>query len=143
MLEYLFNKVARLQPCNFIKKRLQAFSYEICEIFKNTYFEEHLGTTASAKQVLFNDFHQKCITKLQHFSMYLLRSLLCSHKTRCLRLLRLAMGVPYLAKLQVTFYVKKLNFIHQGFLPQFKKSFIPEKPFVKHTFAQCFSMAAH
>ena len=34
--------------CNFIKKRLQqVFSFEICEIFKNTYFEEHLQTTAS------------------------------------------------------------------------------------------------
>ena len=45
---------------NFIKKRLQhratlnklkinnkSFSYEYCEIFKNTYFEEHLETTAS------------------------------------------------------------------------------------------------
>ena len=34
--------------CNFIKKRLQqVFSFEICKIFKNTYFEEHLQTTAS------------------------------------------------------------------------------------------------
>ena len=35
--------------CNFIKKEtlVQVFSCEFCEIFKNTYFEEHLRTTAS------------------------------------------------------------------------------------------------
>ena len=42
----------KLQTCNFIKKRLQhryfpALSSEYCEIFKNTYFEEHLLTAAS------------------------------------------------------------------------------------------------
>ena len=31
-----------------------------------------------------------------------------------------------------TFFIKKLNFIHQGFLPQFKTSFVPEIPFVEH-----------
>ena len=38
-----------IQACNFIKTRLQTqvFSCEICEIFKNTYFEEHLRTAAS------------------------------------------------------------------------------------------------
>ena len=37
------------RACKFIKKRLQhtCFSCEICEIFKNTYLEEHLQTTAS------------------------------------------------------------------------------------------------
>ena len=51
MLESLFNKFAGLQPCNFIKKRLQdrCFPCEICEIFKKTHFEEHMGTTASEK----------------------------------------------------------------------------------------------
>ena len=63
------------------------FSYEICEIFKNFFFTEHLGS------------------------------------------LLLATGAPYLVKLPVTFLFKKLNFIHQVFLPQLKKSFIPEKPF--------------
>ena len=41
VLEFLFNKVAGLQACNFIKKKLQhRFSCKICEIFKTTYFEE-------------------------------------------------------------------------------------------------------
>ena len=35
----LFNKVPCLQACNFINKRLQHRCF--CEIFKNTYFEEH------------------------------------------------------------------------------------------------------
>ena len=49
MLESLLNKVARLQASNFIKKRpTLVFFCEICETFKNTYFEEYLGTTASA-----------------------------------------------------------------------------------------------
>ena len=41
MLESLFNKVADL------KAPPQVFSCEYCEIFKNTYFEEHLRTAAS------------------------------------------------------------------------------------------------
>ena len=45
LLESLFNKVAGLQPCNFIKKS------EIFEIFKNTYFKEHLSA-ASSENVL-------------------------------------------------------------------------------------------
>ena len=35
------------------------------------------------------------------------------------RWLLLANGALYLVKLHVTFFIKKLNFIHQGFLPQF------------------------
>ena len=37
------------EGCNFIKKVTvaQVFSCEFCEIFKNTYFIEHLRTTAS------------------------------------------------------------------------------------------------
>ena len=56
--------------------------------------------------------------------------------TEYLRWLLLANGVPYLVKLQVTFFIKKLNFIHPWFLPQFKKSFISEKPFAEHIFLQ-------
>ena len=38
---------------NFIKKTpTQILSCEICEIFKNTYFKEHLRKNASASQVL-------------------------------------------------------------------------------------------
>ena len=49
MLESLFNKAVDLQICNFIKKRFQqkVFSCDYWEIFKNTYFEEHLRTAAS------------------------------------------------------------------------------------------------
>ena len=37
------------EACNFIKKETlgQVFSCEFCEIFKNTFFTEHLQTTAS------------------------------------------------------------------------------------------------
>ena len=37
------------QACNFNKKETlaQVLSCEFCEFFKNTYFEEHLRTTAS------------------------------------------------------------------------------------------------
>ena len=39
----------KLQACNFIKKETltQVFSCEFCEIFKNTFFTEHLWTIAS------------------------------------------------------------------------------------------------
>ena len=38
------------EVCSFIKKETlaQVFSYEFCEISKNTSFTEHLWTTASA-----------------------------------------------------------------------------------------------
>ena len=46
MSESLINKVVGL---HFIKKETptQVFFCEYCEIFKNTYFEKHLRTTAS------------------------------------------------------------------------------------------------
>ena len=42
-----FNKVAGLRAFNFVKMELQRsyFPVNICEIFKNTYIEEHLWTT--------------------------------------------------------------------------------------------------
>ena len=44
MLESLFNRVAGLKACNFIKRdsdtATQVFSCEYCEIFKNTYSKE-------------------------------------------------------------------------------------------------------
>ena len=44
-----------LQSCNFIKKQTLAlvFSCEFCEISKNTFFTEHLWTTASVNQIFF------------------------------------------------------------------------------------------
>ena len=44
-----FNEVSGLRPATLLKKTLaQVFSYEFCEIFKNTFFTKHLRTTASA-----------------------------------------------------------------------------------------------
>ena len=43
VLESLFNKVAGLKACSFIKKTpTQVFSCEYCEIFKKPFFIEHL-----------------------------------------------------------------------------------------------------
>ena len=49
MLEYLFNKVAGRQFCNFIKNKLQqgCFPVNIAKFLKNTYFKEHLQMAAS------------------------------------------------------------------------------------------------
>ena len=48
---------------NFIKKRLQQRCFTVakfcCEIFKNTYFEEHLRTAAS-ELTLENDYLELC-----------------------------------------------------------------------------------
>ena len=39
MLESLFNKIAGLEAFDFIEEApIQVFSCEICEIFKNTFF---------------------------------------------------------------------------------------------------------
>ena len=48
MLEAPFHKVYKKETPT------QVFSSEYCEIFKKTYFEEHLGKTASAT---FTHFH--------------------------------------------------------------------------------------
>ena len=39
------------KTCNFLRKRFQ-----YCEVFKNTYFEKHLGTAASENQFLSDKF---------------------------------------------------------------------------------------
>ena len=64
MLESLFNKIAGLQACNFIKKRLQhsCFPVNIVTLFKNTNFQERLQTAAAnvflfLKKKLFFFFH--------------------------------------------------------------------------------------
>ena len=42
----------KLQACNFIKRNpTQVFSCEYCEVFKNTYYEEHLLTVAFLKEL--------------------------------------------------------------------------------------------
>ena len=66
-MESLFNKVLSHQACNFIKKPpAQVFSSEICEIFKNNCFEEHLWTTAFGKS-----YWQ--ILKRLHFAILLVK----------------------------------------------------------------------
>ena len=46
VVESLFNRVASIQACNIIKEG-QVFFCKILENVKNTYFEEHVQTTAS------------------------------------------------------------------------------------------------
>ena len=59
-------KLQGWRPATLLKKysNTQVFSCEIWKTLKKTYFEEHLQTTASAAQVLFTDFQQKCITTI-------------------------------------------------------------------------------
>ena len=54
LLKSLFNQVAGLQVCNFIKKRLQhrRFPVRSVKFFKSTYFEEQLWTTSSVGMFL-------------------------------------------------------------------------------------------
>ena len=49
MFESLFDEVAGLKACIFIKKKLQhrCFSVKSAKNFKSTYFQEHLQTTGS------------------------------------------------------------------------------------------------
>ena len=48
MLELVFNKVADLKTCNFIKKRLQhrGFPAKFCKVFNKSFFIEHLRGSA-------------------------------------------------------------------------------------------------
>ena len=50
------------QACNFIKKETLAlvFSYEFCEISQNSFFTEHLWTTASVKTYFQFSWYQSC-----------------------------------------------------------------------------------
>ena len=60
----------RGQACNFIKKEAlaQVLSCEFCEIFKNTFFTEHLWTTASMtlkyEILIVRSSHQRCSIKI-------------------------------------------------------------------------------
>ena len=56
MLESLFDKVTGLQvlrPATLLKRDSNTLPCEICEIFKNTYFEEHLRMAASGINITF------------------------------------------------------------------------------------------
>ena len=57
-----FNKGAVLRPATLLKKRLW-YSCEFCEIFKNTFFTEHLQTTASvAAKNIYDEKKWLCLT---------------------------------------------------------------------------------
>ena len=54
MLESLLIKLQAVRPANLLKRDSNTvLSCEYCEIFKNTYFEEHLRTSASVIPNLF------------------------------------------------------------------------------------------
>ena len=53
--ESLFNKVAFLQACNFVQKKLQQiFSYKYCKIFKNNFF--YITPLVAASESVMADF---------------------------------------------------------------------------------------
>ena len=70
VLESLFNKVADLQGCNFFKKRLQHRCFPVnCNLFKNSYSEEHLRRTTS----VLNQFFRTTSFKRSYFrTVYLI-----------------------------------------------------------------------
>ena len=63
------------EACNFIKKETQAqmFSCELCEIFNNTFFTEHLWTTASDFQEIYIETYKTYIWNLLVCKMQILR----------------------------------------------------------------------
>ena len=67
-----FNKIAALSPTTLLKKETlaQVFSCEYYEISKNTFFTEHLWTTASELQngMLMSEF---CGMKIQERMFFL------------------------------------------------------------------------
>ena len=54
----IFSKVACVRPATFLKRDSVASAGEFCEISRNTFFTEHLWTTASdlQKQLFANVF---------------------------------------------------------------------------------------
>ena len=48
----------------------QVFSCEICEIFKNTYFEEHLGRGGKVAELETNDCLKQCGSKLNNSASF-------------------------------------------------------------------------
>ena len=50
VLESLFNRVIGNQACNFIKIRLQIYSFATSEILKDIYFKEHLPIDATINE---------------------------------------------------------------------------------------------
>ena len=81
-VSFLIN--CKSEACNFIRKETLAlmFSGEFCEIFKNTYFEEHLQTTASTPKwymralLKFYKVHGKNLNRTRNWCFHLLAALL-------------------------------------------------------------------
>ena len=74
VLESPFGKVAGVKVCIFIKKETstQLFSCELCEILKNNFFIERLGTSG-AKLLI---FHIPCVIALFSFISFVFLSFL-------------------------------------------------------------------
>ena len=74
MQSLFFNKVAGLRLTTLLQKRLaQVFSSEFCEIFKDTFFQEHLWTAALLLTLLnyYGDSHERFEVQLStHYSLY-------------------------------------------------------------------------
>ena len=69
VLVFLIFKVLP-KACNFFKKETltQVFSCEFCEISKNTFFTEHLWTTASGIMItIYDSFHNIIYLMLEVF----------------------------------------------------------------------------
>ena len=71
MLNSLLNKDADVQ-CYYKETPTQLFSFKICEIFKNIYFEEHMQTTASVAKVKVN-------VNFERINYLLIKSVLVDH----------------------------------------------------------------
>ena len=70
----LFSNKLKAQACIFIKKGplVQVFSSGFCEIFKNTFFTEHLWTTASGySRTLFHGYLLYHFTALPETWMFI------------------------------------------------------------------------
>ena len=51
-----FLKKLQDSTCNYIKKETQVLSRDFCEIFKNTFFTDHVRTTASDSEIVHQSF---------------------------------------------------------------------------------------
>ena len=104
VLGSLFNKVAGLQVCNFIKRDPKAgvFLWLLyCEIFKVTNFDEHLRTGAS---VYSNDLlkYKNCVIKKTCFQRgfeFLKKQKLLIHKKYFVRIRKLRSIISFILEL--------------------------------------------
>ena len=84
MLESVFNKVTDPRACNTEKEtRTQVFSCKVCDIFRNTYFEEHLRLLLyfqynSHRHYHYHHFHYHCKMHLYRLRFLLTIPLDCN-----------------------------------------------------------------